>query len=363
MHEISIGTWGRERQSARAAVFIIPILLAFIGCSGRDKPEFSIVAGGDCLLDRYDGRRDSTQGADVRWSTLRAAAEGSQAFLFNLETTVGEGGTARRKRFVFRAPAEALRPIAGFPRPVAALANNHAMDFGPKGLVATIVSLDQAGIAHAGAGKTRAVATAAVTLRFDGGTVGVLSFGFDEDPSSYAGEGEGGIAPLRLDLMRQAIAADDASSTATIVMLHWGTEYDTRFNGHQQILARELVEAGADLVLGSGPHLIQGIESYKGSLICYSLGNLIFDDLGSEELRTALLIRMRLRSTRRGFEKEFEFALLRTEIADKGPMPLLLSEGRQIAADIASRSPAPGIISPHPQVDAYGLAWYPIRLR
>ena len=108
--------------------FILPLVLSALSCAGRRPGTLVLIAGGDCLLDRYDGRLVANgRNDDRRWNVLLEAARGSDAFLFNLETTVGEGGRPKDKRFVFRAPAEALSPLSRFPHPVAALANNHSM--------------------------------------------------------------------------------------------------------------------------------------------------------------------------------------------------------------------------------------------
>ena len=155
MAKPSTKEWARGRRPAALRIaFALAIASSALSCSGRPPASLAIVAGGDCLLDRYDGRLGAREGGDRRWDALIGAARGSDAFLFNLETTVGEGGHPKDKRFVFRAPAGSLAPLSRFPRPVAALANNHSMDYGPEGLLATVAALDEAGIAHAGGGAT-----------------------------------------------------------------------------------------------------------------------------------------------------------------------------------------------------------------
>lgn len=274
---------------------------------------------------------------------------------------MGDGGIARKKRFVFRARPEALSPLARFARPVAALANNHSMDYGPAGLAATIDALDRLGIAHAGGGRTKDQATAAVGIVAGKETVSVLSFGFDEERRSYDERGGACIAPLEPSAMERLVAASAASATATVVMLHWGIEYEARFNGYQRELARSLVRAGADLVVGTGPHVMQGIEAYRGSLICYSLGNLVFDDLGSDETTATFIVRMTLdRRVGGAIKKRFAIAPLRTKDIAQGPARPERADAERIVAALAGRSPDPAIVALRPHDDSSGIEWFPL---
>jgi len=259
---------------------------------------------------------------------------------------------------VFRAPLSALQPIKCFPHPVAALANNHSMDYGPAGLIGTIEALDTWGISRAGGGKTEAEASA--ETRVEPGSVSILSFGFDNDSSSYCDLNGSCIAPLNIVLMKQKIAGCEATSAATVVMLHWGVEYDTRFNGCQQTLAHSLVRAGADLVIGTGPHVLQGIEVYQGSLICYSLGNLVFDDLGNDESSASIIVRLTLAGSGDRLAEAFEIAPLRTADILAGPERPSPDDARGIVQNIAKRSPDTGILTLRPTGDDHGLLWFRI---
>jgi poly-gamma-glutamate capsule biosynthesis protein CapA/YwtB (metallophosphatase superfamily) len=369
MADTSIRRFGRVSLGSAGVIASLVALSFLAGCSAPPSAKLSLVAGGDCLLDRYDGSYTAetrTRGllpnekaADPRWSTLTAAAKEDSAFVFNLETTVGRGGSPKKKRFVFRAPEEALIPLAAFARPIAALANNHSMDYGPAGLLATIDALDARGIGHAGAGRNAEEAAKAERVQAGDMTISVLAFGFDEDIASYDGSNGGCIAPLDRGSMKSKVEASAASSTATIVMLHWGVEYDTDFNGYQQELARELVESGASLVLGSGPHVVQGIEKYRGALICYSLGNLIFDDLGSDETATTFIVRFKIERKSNGTAKRsYEIAPLRTRDIAEGPSSTDKQDAQRLVSEISKRSPDPKIIGKRHRRDKNKLEWF-----
>jgi len=274
---------------------------------------------------------------------------------------VGEGGHPKDKRFVFRAPAGSLAPLSRFPRPVAALANNHSMDYGPEGLLATVAALDEAGIAHAGGGATSGQAWAEARVACPGGCLSVLSAGFDNDASSFSDSSGAAIAPLDIGALAERIKACKRTSLAVAVMLHWGVEYATRYQRSERLAARALVDAGADLIVGSGPHVLRGLEAYHGALICYSLGNLVFDDLGNEETSATAIVRMTLcPAPGGGNKKEFEVAPLRTRDIARGPACPTQEEARRIVRDLALRSPQPGLINAAPRSTESGLYWFPV---
>jgi len=320
--------------------------------------------GGDCLLDRHNGTYSGDAQNDERWQYLERAAEDCDAWVINLETTVGpakSAGTPKSKRFVFRAPPDRLDPLSRFPHPAATIANNHSLDYGPKGLLETIVELDRRGIAHAGGGETRADSLFPVAVQANGLRARMLSFGFDNDAESYSEDEGACIAPLRMKLMATEIASNRASADLIIVMLHWGEEYETRFSGYQQQMAYALIDAGVDAIIGTGPHVLQGIELYHGSLICYSLGNLVFDDLGDAERTASMLVRITLESHKGVVAKHFAINPLRTRDLIHGPGEPSPDDELSIIRAIASRSPDPSILSKRPSRSKSGMAWYRIK--
>ena len=326
-------------------------------------PLATVVVGGDCLLARSASTAIPPSG-DGRWADIARACRGADAFAFNLETTVGKGGQARQKRFIFQAPPGSLDPIAELGPSVAALANNHSMDFGREGLLATIACLDAAGMAHAGGGANLREAWREARMRCPGGFVAVLSAGVDDDPSSFSPADAPVLAPIdRLSLVRR-IAECASDSVAVVVMLHWGAEYDMRYTEAQRSLAHALVDAGASLVAGSGPHVLRGIESYHGGLVCYSLGNLVFDDLGSRETASSAIVRMEARAGKDGKAiVRFAVAPLVTRVPDGGPRRPSREEAGDLAASLAARSPEPEIFGARKPALRDGLYWFDLGSR
>ena len=188
----------------------------------------------------------------------------------------------------------------------------------------------------------------------------MLSCGFDNDESSFSDSLGAALAPIDLGKLEGRIKECKKSSLAVAVMIHWGVEYDTAYRRSDQLVARALAKAGADLIVGTGPHVLQGIEEYHGSLICYSLGNLVFDDLSSGETSSSALIRMRLIPSHGSHEKRFEIAPLRTRRIAEGPSRPSLDEARGIAEGIALRSPDQSVLRTGVCSEENGLYWFSI---
>ena len=145
-------------------------------------------------------------------------------------------------------------------------------------------------------------------------------------------------------------------------MLHWGAEYEPDYSTGERNLAHALVDAGADLVAGSGPHVLRGMERYRGSLICYSLGNLIFDDLRNKETSAGVLVRMRVMMID-GIPRRRTFAIapLRTDSVSEGPHVPSPADAWTIAAAISSRSPDPWLVDLVHPLRTERLTWFALR--
>jgi poly-gamma-glutamate synthesis protein (capsule biosynthesis protein) len=166
---------------------------------------------------------------------------------------------------------------------VAALSNNHALDYGVTGMEDTISNLKSADITPMGAGNTEDEAHASVTKEVNGRKITILNYmdsenfaEYSQDVMPYAdGDNPGYSAYDSEDAKKQISEHND--SDLIIAYMHFGNEYSNSPNENQVKIAHELIDNGADIVLGSHPHVTQGIEMYNGKPIFYSLGNFIFD--------------------------------------------------------------------------------------
>jgi poly-gamma-glutamate synthesis protein (capsule biosynthesis protein) len=164
------------------------------------------------------------------------------------------------------------------------LANNHSLDYGEVGLLQTQELLADAGIAAIGGGTTEAEARRGVVLQFAGGPrIGVLAY-FKSNPQYhrwgwYARGQRGGAALAEISAVREDVRRLRRASDAVIVQFHFGFNYRP-VSGHQEVLARAAIDAGAAAVLGHHPHIAQPVEVYRGRPILYSLGNFVFGTEG-----------------------------------------------------------------------------------
>lgn len=171
-----------------------------------------------------------------------------------------------------------------------ALGNNHALDAGLPGLVDTLTSLDEAGIARFGAGRDAQEAEAPLVLKVGGRTYKLFSaYWFrqymEHDCRFYALPRRGGVACLAGGLLDAIRAEKRHADPATVIVLaHWGSDF-TWTSEMQRKLARELVDAGADIIIGSGPHMLGEFEQIDGRWVVYSIGNGVFNSDGEYQKR------------------------------------------------------------------------------
>lgn len=182
---------------------------------------------------------------------------------------------------------------------VAALANNHAFDYGIDGMHDTVKYLNDAGITKIGAGDSADEAHKAVTQEINGRKITILNYmdsnnfaEYDYEVMPYAnGSSPGYSAYDSADAQKQISENND--SDLIIAYMHFGNEYSTSPNEDQLRIAHELIDYGADVVIGSHPHVTQGIDMYNGKPIFYSLGNFIFDQ-SNEETHSAYFVKIDL---------------------------------------------------------------------
>ena len=162
---------------------------------------------------------------------------------------------------------------------VVSLANNHIMDYTGPALKDTLAALDGAGILHAGAGMNEAQAETPAELEVNGASIAFFSW-TDIVPDYFVAFGdEPGVVSARLNMKDACKRVSEAKATHDIVIvaMHWGVEYEDYISDYlQSEPAHQLVDAGADVILGNHPHVMEGVEFYKGSLIAYAHGNCVF---------------------------------------------------------------------------------------
>lgn len=249
---------------------------------GSPPADLRVAAVGDVMLDRDVGRHYRAAPGDFAMADVRAELSGADLVLANLENPVASSGRpdpVQDPNVTFRAAPESLGVLSAIGVNVVSLGNNHMLDYGDDALVETLERLDAAGIGRVGAGRDYREANAPLLLEVAGRRVAILSHGFVYSVNTrMATRSRPGIADHRIERILPRIHRLASTGHDVIVAVHWGFEYRFWPLPYQMRQARRMIDAGARLVLGHGPHYPQGIERYREREIVYSLGNFIFDE-------------------------------------------------------------------------------------
>lgn len=258
--------------------------------NSEDSPVRLVFAGDVLLSDHVLKAYNGAGGMDgVVDSLLRDVIDSSDIFMVNEEFPFSDRGTAAAdKQYTFRLPPEKVTMFNELGIDIVTLANNHALDFGTDALLDTCDALDQAGISRVGAGANLNEAKKPVIMEVKGKKIGFLGASRVIPVGSWnaAAGAPGMLTTYDPAALLEEIRNLRQECDFLAVYVHWGIERDERPQDYQRSLGQQYIDAGADIVIGSHPHVLQGLEYYKGKPIVYSLGNFIF---GSSIPRTALL--------------------------------------------------------------------------
>ena len=251
----------------------------------------TLVFAGDVLLSDHVLNAYETGGGitGVVGQGFLDEMQGADLFVVNEEFPFSSRGEAAPdKQYTFRLPTERVSIFKEMGIDLVTLANNHALDFGTDALVDTLDTLDQAGILHVGAGRNLDEAKEPVIAELKGMKIGFIGASrvIPETSWNATSTKPGMLVTYDPALTVQEIEKLDEVCDYVVVYVHWGIERAEHPEEYQRTMGRQYIDAGADLVVGSHPHVLQGIEYYEGKPIVYSLGNFVF---GSSIPRTALL--------------------------------------------------------------------------
>lgn len=253
---------------------------------------------GDIMLGRLVSKAIARFGFAYPWGNVRSVLREADLVCGNLEcalTSETEQWTdGTYKPFYFRGEPSTVETLLAGRLDLVSIANNHIGDFGVRGLLETVQTLDAAGIAHAGAGASLATARAPALIGARGYGIAVVSAA-DYPVAWAAGPATPGLNHVEIsvhdeDLAPVTAALADARRTADLVIcaLHWGPNMRLRPPPLFQAYAQGVIESGADIVWGHSAHVVQGVEMYAGRLILYDTGDFIDDYAVDRELRNDL---------------------------------------------------------------------------
>ncbi len=287
---------------------------------------WTLFAGGDIMLDRgvYETLRVKGKGADFPFDggtadiagrtccsafgwkvpttrrtgnagAFRELIKGADIAIANFENPAPDNPRWHTKGTVFSADPTLIDGLANAGIDYVSLANNHIRDAGGQGLLQTIENIEQRGIKVSGAGKDLAAARRPAIMEAGGVKVAILAY--DAIAGKYhATATRIGSAPLQARLVKADVAAArKAGADIVIVFPHWGTEYDPTPFASQQKLARMIIDAGADMIIGNHAHWAAAMEVYQGKPIWYALGNFVFDQTWSEPTMEGITLELTFR--------------------------------------------------------------------
>ena len=266
-----------------------------------DEKPITLLFVGDIMLDRgVENIWQNYQNNPYPFLNVVDEIRKADIAFANLEGSISENGKNQKIKYSFRFDPSSVEGLkfAGFD--VLSLANNHSFDWGREALEDTVNILRGNDILPVGAGINYLEANSPAIKNVAGAKIAFFAYENIEPNSKYdeATKDLAGKSSFNLERVKNEISAIKQLKIAdmAIVSMHWGEEYQLRSNKFQQEIGRALVEAGADIIIGHHPHVIQEIERYKNGWIAYSLGNFIFDQNFSEETMKGLMLKVKIQN-------------------------------------------------------------------
>ena len=231
-----------------------------------DSVSLTLSVVGDCTLGTdetfdYDTSLNAyyeNYGADYFLQNVKNIFSADDLTIANFEGTLTDSDEREDKTFAFKAPASYASILTGGSVEAVNTANNHSHDYGEQSFDDTLAALDDAGIVHFGYDETAVMDVKGIKV----GLVGIYEL---YDHLEREQQLKDNIAKVKAD-----------GAQLIVAIFHWGNETETVPDSNQTTLGRIAIDEGADLVCGHHPHVLQGIETYKGRNIVYSLGNFCF---------------------------------------------------------------------------------------
>ncbi len=258
--------------------------LTQIATSAPPVATSTLLFVGDIMFDRYIRSRANILGYDKILEDVCSTTNSVELTVGNLEGPVTSMKSVTNylqdgpNHYTFTFASTSLDALHACGFDALSLGNNHSMNFGIAGLDETRAFMKSKKLLHFGDPENPYQPALAST---SAGLVALYAY-------NEFGEDDANVLTQRL--------RTEATSTFVVVMPHWGEEYDTKANTRERTLARVWVDAGADLVVGAHPHVIQDSEVYQGVPIFYSLGNFVFDQYFSNDVRCGLLLKVEFSS-------------------------------------------------------------------
>jgi len=323
-------------MKARHFSGIVVALAAIALCAfAAGHSDVTVSFAGDILLDRGVADAIRAHSADYLFDGVGDIFSASDIAFANLEGPLSAGGSGVLKDewLLFRADPSCAQAMKSAGLTILNLANNHSMDYGHTGLENTMEALRANGILPLGAGMDKESAHEPAFLRKMGAKIGFLGFS-DFPPEGYFYNAQkADIAYADRNTLADAVKDAKENCDILIVSFHWGAEFTHNAGQSQQDLAHLAIESGADAVVGHHPHVLQGIEIYRGKPVFYSLGNFVFDQQVQHGTDETIIVSISVK------DKRIEtIKLIPVQIIDCQPVRADASKANQILDELEQYS-------------------------
>lgn len=236
----------------------------------------TVLVFGDVMLDRYVRNYIAASSTAALFEHVQNDITNTDVTMFNLEGPItGFASVVSKENLQFTFATHTAFDLSKIGIDIVSLANNHTHNFGKEGLRQTREYLSAAGITFFGDPYNQK-SNIVTKYKLDDITISLVGYHQFENPD--------------ITNVLQAIQEEKAQGNFIIFFPHWGNEYEKKASDIQKEIARKVVQAGADIVIGAHPHVIQNVETHDSKPIFYSLGNFVFDQWFSEDVKYGLAL-------------------------------------------------------------------------
>lgn len=272
----------------------LPVILLIIiyNSSLPASPPIVICATGDLMLGSWTQDVIKDSGYAYPFRQIDAIFQNADIVFSNLEAPFGETGEVfPQKTYTFQVGPDLINVLMAGKINLVSLANNHIMDYGVESLIETMNLLKKHNISFAGAGLNITQAREPAFLEIRGEKVAFLSYSLTFPEEFWATDSSAGTCFPSHTFVYEDIRRLKTKTDLLIISCHWSEELLDKPKQYQIELAHRMIDAGADIILGHHPHVVQGIEYYKNKFIAYSLGNFIFGSY-SKNVTVSMILKM-----------------------------------------------------------------------
>jgi poly-gamma-glutamate capsule biosynthesis protein CapA/YwtB (metallophosphatase superfamily) len=307
----------------------------------EDALPLSLGLGGDVCFGLDVADLITAEGPGYPWTEIAPMLKTYDLTAVNLEGPLCRGGESNPNQPSLKVKGDIVcaAPMAEAGVSAVFLANDHIMDYGSKGLEETLNILHGLDLKACGAGSSKKVAQEALVMDADNGArIALLNF-CDVAQSSYAaGDDSPGLSAADAVRIGELVEQAKQEVPYVVVIFHWGAMGSSGITSRQRELAHASILAGADLVVGSHPHLVQGLELYEGVPIIYSLGNLVFS-AQSEEGKNGIFAGCQFDGGRL-----ISLEIVPLQVNKGKPIPLFGEQAERLLRDLAATSPGVDLV-------------------